>query len=87
MVWLNDKDIAASKQIPSSEWCFYLHILAIQPEINAVMHTHSMFAIVPACKDLGILAFTYMVAFAGGRDIRCAPYATFGTQGTTALTR
>jgi L-fuculose-phosphate aldolase len=33
-----------------------------------------------ACLRRPLPAFHYMVATAGGRDIRCAPYATFGTQ-------
>jgi L-fuculose-phosphate aldolase len=44
-----------------------------------VIHTHSMFATTLACLGRGIPAFHYMVAVAGGDDIRCAPYATFGT--------
>jgi L-fuculose-phosphate aldolase len=44
------------------------------------VHTHASFATTLACLDRGIPPFHYMVARAGGRDIRCAPYATFGTQ-------
>ena len=44
------------------------------------MHTHAPFATTLACMERSIPAFHYMVAVAGGRDIRCAPYATFGTQ-------
>jgi L-fuculose-phosphate aldolase len=47
---------------------------------NAVVHTHAPFATTLACLSRGIPAFHYMVAQAGGRDIRGAPYATFGTQ-------
>ena len=46
----------------------------------AIVHAHSPFATTLACLDRGIPAFHYMVAVAGGNDIRCAPYATFGTQ-------
>ncbi len=46
----------------------------------AIVHTHSPFATTLACLDRGIPAFHYMIAVAGGSDIRCAPYATFGTQ-------
>ena len=46
----------------------------------AIVHTHSPFATTLACLDRGIPAFHYMIAVAGGNDIRCAPYATFGTQ-------
>ena len=49
-------------------------------DANAIVHTHAPFATTLACHSRGIPAFHYMVAVAGGRDIRCAPYATFGTQ-------
>lgn len=65
---------------PSSEWRFHRDILATRPELNAVVHTHSPAATALACHGLGLPAFHYMVATAGGTDIRCAPYATFGTQ-------
>jgi L-fuculose-phosphate aldolase len=65
---------------PSSEWRFHRDILAARTEINAVVHSHSPFATALACRGEGIPAFHYMVAVAGGPDIRCAPYATFGTE-------
>ena len=49
-------------------------------EARAVVHTHSSFATALACLGMGVPAFHYMVAIAGGNNIRCAPYATFGTQ-------
>ena len=48
--------------------------------MNAIVHTHAPFATTLACLDRGIPSFHYMVAVAGGKDIRCAAYATFGTQ-------
>ena len=65
---------------PSSEWRFHRAILAARPEVGAVVHTHAMFATTLACLGREIPAFHYMVAMAGGDSIRCAPYATFGTQ-------
>jgi L-fuculose-phosphate aldolase len=65
---------------PSSEWRFHRDILAARPEFNAVVHTHSPAATALACHGQGLPAFHYMIATAGGIDIRCAPYATFGTQ-------
>jgi L-fuculose-phosphate aldolase len=65
---------------PSSEWRFHRDILKARPDVNAVVHTHSRFAVALACTGQGIPAFHYMVAVAGGADIRCAPYATFGSQ-------
>jgi len=65
---------------PSSEWRFHHDIYRARPEFGAIVHTHSVHATALACLDEGIPAFHYMVAAAGGADIRCAPYATFGTQ-------
>ena len=67
-------------RLPSSEWRFHRDIYAHRPETNAIVHTHSLHATTLACLGRGIPAFHYMVAAAGGRNIRCAPYATFGTQ-------
>jgi len=53
---------------------------AARGDVRAVVHTHAPFATTLACLRRGIPAFHYMVAVAGGNDIRCAPYATFGTQ-------
>ena len=65
---------------PSSEWRFHRDILASRPEINAVIHTHSMFATTLACLHKDIPPFHYMIAVVGGDTIRCAPYALFGSQ-------
>jgi len=65
---------------PSSEWRFHRDILVARPEINVVLHAHPIFATALACLGRGIPAFHYMVAAAGGASIRCAPYATFGSQ-------
>lgn len=66
---------------PSSEWRFHRDIYAARQEVSAIVHAHSTFATALACLRQGIPAFHYMVAVAGGKDIRCADYATFGTQG------
>lgn len=65
---------------PSSEWRFHLDILRQRPEFGAIVHTHSPAATALACHGRGLPPFHYMVAVAGGNDVRCAPYATFGTQ-------
>ncbi|MSP86130.1 MAG: class II aldolase [Methylotenera sp.] len=65
---------------PSSEWRFHFDILQNKPEINAVIHTHSMFATTLACLHKTIPPFHYMIAIAGGDTIRCAAYALFGSQ-------
>jgi len=70
----------SGSRLPSSEWRFHRDIYRSRADVNAVVHTHAPFATTLACHSRGIPAFHYMVAVAGGRDIRCAPYATFGTQ-------
>lgn len=66
--------------LPSSEWRFHRDIYAARTDAHAIVHTHAPFATTLACMHRGIPPFHYMVAVAGGKDIRCAPYATFGTQ-------
>ena len=65
---------------PSSEWRFHRDVYQARPDVDAIVHTHAPFATTLACLHRGIPSFHYMVAVAGGADIRCAPYATFGTQ-------
>jgi L-fuculose-phosphate aldolase len=65
---------------PSSEWRFHRDIFKSRDEVGAIVHTHSRSATALACTGRGIPAFHYMVAAAGGADIRCAPYHTFGSQ-------
>jgi L-fuculose-phosphate aldolase len=65
---------------PSSEWRFHRDIFAARPDVGAIVHAHSSFATALACLRLDVPAFHYMVAVGGGDSIRCAPYATFGTQ-------
>lgn len=63
---------------PSSEWRMHAAIYAQRPDATAIVHTHSPHATALACAGRGIPPFHYMIALAGG-DVRCMPYATFGT--------
>jgi L-fuculose-phosphate aldolase len=65
---------------PSSEWRIHRDIYRARPEVHAVVHAHSPYAVSLACLRRDIPPFHYMIAAAGGKDIRCAGYATFGTQ-------
>jgi L-fuculose-phosphate aldolase len=71
---------ATGPRLPSSEWRFHHDIYLALPNAGAVLHAHSAFATALACQQLAIPAFHYMVARFGGVDVRCADYATFGTQ-------
>lgn len=80
-----DGSVPAGSRKPSSEWHFHAAIYAARPDVGAIVHTHSSAATALACLEEGIPAFHYMVAAAGGVDIRCAPYATFGTEELAGL--
>jgi L-fuculose-phosphate aldolase len=75
-----DGAVLAGERRPSSEWRLHAAVYAARPEAMAVVHTHSPQATALACARRGIPPFHYMIALAGGADIRCAAYATFGTQ-------
>jgi len=65
---------------PSSEWQFHHDIYRYRPDAQAILHAHPVNCATLACLRKPMPAFHYMVAVAGGRDIRCAEYATFGTR-------
>ncbi|NTJ67993.1 class II aldolase [Agrobacterium rhizogenes] len=65
---------------PSSEWRFHRDILASRQDIECVLHCHSVYATTLAVHHKTIPSFHYMTGVAGGTTIRCARYATFGTQ-------
>jgi L-fuculose-phosphate aldolase len=64
---------------PSSEWRLHAAILRARPDVGAVVHAHPPFATALSCLRRPIPPFHYMIAAAGGDDIPCASYATFGT--------
>ena len=68
------------KGIPSSEWKFHQDIYRNKKEAKAIVHAHSTCATAVSTHKRGIPPFHYMVAMAGGHDIKCAKYATFGTR-------
>lgn len=65
---------------PSSEWRFHRDILAARPDVNSVFHCHSVYATTLAVHHKQIPSFHYMTGIFGGNTIRCARYATYGTQ-------
>lgn len=79
IVYMEFDGTVIGQRAPSSEWRFHFDILHSRPELGAVIHTHAPYCTTLAVMGRSIPAFHYMVAVAGGTDIRCAPYATFGT--------
>ncbi len=68
------------KSKPSSEWRFHQKIYVNKKEAKAIVHAHSTCATAVSSHQKNIPAFHYMVAVAGGEDIKCSKYATFGTK-------
>jgi L-fuculose-phosphate aldolase len=80
IVHVDARGEAYGKHAPSTEWRLHRDVYRRHPEAGGVAHTHSPCATTLACLHRAIPPFHYEVAFAGGPDIRCAEYATFGTQ-------
>ena len=80
IVFVDGNGNADGRRKPSSEWGFHHDIYRYRADAMAVLHAHPVNCATLACMNRPIPAFHYMVAIAGGKDIRCAPYATFGTR-------
>ena len=80
MVKVDSGGTASGARKPSSEWRFHHDIYTTRPDAGAILHCHSPFATTLACQHIEIPAFHYMIARFGGDSVRCAAYATFGTQ-------
>ena len=76
----NEQKIVDHGLNPSSEWKFHQDIYINKPDAIAIVHAHSPYATAVSAHGKNIPAFHYMVALAGGNDIKCADYATFGTK-------
>ena len=76
----NEQKIIDLRLNPSSEWKFHQDIYINKPDAIAIVHAHSPYATAVSAHGKNIPAFHYMVALAGGNDIKCADYATFGTK-------
>ena len=80
IVWTDFDGNCKGQREPSSEWQFHAAIYQQRAEAQAILHAHPLNCAALACVGKGIPAIHYMVAVAGGRDIRCAQYATFGSR-------
>lgn len=79
IVWMALDGASEGTRKPSSEWRFHAAIYRRHPQAGAVLHAHPAHCTALACTHRPIPAFHYMVAVAGGKDIPCADYATFGS--------
>ena len=78
--WMTQDGQHEGRCKPSSEWRFHRDLYASRPEVGAVLHAHSPFAVSLACLRYDIPPFHYMIARFGGDSIRCADYAIFGSE-------
>ena len=77
---LNNDKILKNDLNPSSEWRFHQDIYIKKKDACAIVHAHSPHATAVSAHGKNIPAFHYMIALAGGDDIKCSEYATFGTK-------
>lgn len=75
---LNGEIIEGDKK-PSSEYALHRIFYKNRDDINAIVHTHSRYSATLACLNMDLPAVHYMLAVAG-LDVKCAKYATFGTE-------
>ena len=80
IVFVSNKGNHDTNLKPSSEWRFHKDIYLKKPDAKAIVHAHSPHATAVSAHGKDIPAFHYMIALAGGDSIKCAKYATFGTQ-------
>ena len=80
IVFVDFEGKASGTRKPSSEWRFHKDIYKSIDQANAIVHAHPPYSTALACLGKEIPAFHYMVAVAGGDNIRCAEYHLFGTQ-------
>ncbi len=78
--------VVEGRRIPSSEAEMHRLLYVDRGDVNAVVHTHSTYATTLACMRWNLPAVHYLVGFAG-HDVRCTPYATFGTPELAQLAR
>jgi L-fuculose-phosphate aldolase len=75
-----DGAVEDGSRAPSSEWRIHRDVYCARPEVQAIVHVHPPFATTVACMRRALPPVHYEIAFAGGHDVRCAAYATFGTE-------
>lgn len=71
-------DAVSGDLLPSSETPLHLSVYAANPDISAIVHTHSVFATAVSTLRTELPAIHYQIADLGG-PVPVAPYQTFGT--------
>jgi L-fuculose-phosphate aldolase len=79
LVGMDGGPIETSKCKPSSELLFHQALYRRRQDIQAVVHTHSVYATTLASLGWEIPPFHYLVAYSG-KKVPLASYATFGSE-------
>jgi L-fuculose-phosphate aldolase len=80
LMHLDGTPVYEQVSVPTSEWRLHTGIFRARPEVQAIVHTHSPEATAAAALGADLPAVHYVVARFGGHGLRCAPYATYGTE-------
>ncbi len=80
IVFINGAGESQGHHEPSSEWRFHYDILMNRPDVNVVLHAHPTYCTILAILGKKIPPLHYMIFVSGGNDIRCSPYALYGTK-------
>lgn len=75
----HDGTVRPGQRTPTTEWRLHLDILGARQDVQAIVHTHSLFCTTISMLRRPIPAVHYMIVLAGSDDIPCAEYATFGS--------
>ena len=74
-----DDNVVYGNNKPSSEYLMHTIFYKKRQDVNAIVHAHSTFSTTLSCMNWELPAISYLVPVAGGNNVRCAKYATFGT--------
>jgi len=74
-----DGNVRPGQRTPTTEWQLHRDILGSRPDVEAIVHTHSLFCTTISTLRRAIPALHYMIVLAGSDEIPCADYATFGS--------
>lgn len=85
VVFIDKNGKAHGRREPSTEWLFHYDILMSRQDVNAVVHAHPTYSTILAVLGKQIPPFHYMIFVSGGNNIRCSPYALYGTKKLSEL--
>jgi L-fuculose-phosphate aldolase len=68
------------QRAPSSEWRIHCDLYQARSDVSAIVHAHPMFCTTLSTLRKEIPAVHYMIAVTGASVVRCAGYATYGTE-------